>query len=146
MKIKLADISVKDLVEDYLDEGESGVTGYGGKLDIRPPYQREFIYKEDQKNAVIETITKGFPLNVMYWAVRNDGTFEVMDGQQRTLSICQYVNGDFAVNGLYFHNLQDDQQLQILNYNLMIYRCSGSDSQKLEWFKTINIGVSGISG
>jgi hypothetical protein len=66
-------------------------------------------------------------------------SYEVIDGQQRTLSICQYVNGDFSIKGLAFHNLQDDQQQQILNYKLMIYFCSGTDSEKLEWFKTINI-------
>lgn len=75
----------------------------------------------------------------MYWAVREDGHFEVIDGQQRTLSICQYVSGDFSINGLAFHNLQDDQQKQILDYKLMVYHCSGTDSEKLEWFKTINI-------
>ncbi len=45
---------------------------------------------------MIETITKGFPLNVMYWAVRDGGDFEVIDGQQRTISVCQFVEGDFA--------------------------------------------------
>ena len=75
----------------------------------------------------------------MYWAVREDGTFEIIDGQQRTISICQYVNGDFAFNFRYFHNLQPDEQEQILNYPLQVYICSGSDSEKLKWFKTINI-------
>ncbi len=70
--------------------------GYGGRLDIRPPYQREFIYKDKQRDAVVDTVTKNFPLNVMYWAVRDDGNFEVIDGQQRTISICQYVEGDFS--------------------------------------------------
>ncbi|MBR5911551.1 MAG: HNH endonuclease [Bacteroidales bacterium] len=65
--------------------------------------------------------------------------FEIIDGQQRTISICQYVNGDFAFNFRYFHNLQPDEQEQILNYELQVYICSGSDSEKLKWFKTINI-------
>src|SRR5699024_4914729 len=121
------------------DNDENGVSGYNGKLDIRPPYQREFIYKPAQRDAVIDTVSKNFPLNVMYWAVRDDGNFEVIDGQQRTISICQFVNGDFAFNGRYFHNLQKDEQEQILNYKLMVYFCSGTDSEKLEWFKTINI-------
>ena len=108
-------------------------------MDIRPPYQREFIYKDKQRDAVIDTVKKNFPLNVMYWAVREDGGFEVIDGQQRTISLCQYVNGDFAYFFKYFHNLQNDEQEQILNYKLMIYICSGTDSEKLEWFKTINI-------
>jgi hypothetical protein len=139
MKIELKEITVRDLTDDYQDNEEAGVVGYGGKLDIRPAYQREFIYKDKQRDAVVETITKDFPLNVMYWAVREDGGFEVIDGQQRTISICQYVEGDFAFKGRYFHNLQKDEQEKILDYNLMVYRCSGTDSEKLEWFKTINI-------
>lgn len=139
MNIELKQISVRELVEGYEDNSEGGVKGYGGKLNIRPPYQREFVYKDKQRDAVINTLTRDFPLNVMYWAVCADGTYEVIDGQQRTISICQYVEGDFAFNERYFHNLQSDEQEQILNYKLMIYLCSGTDSQKLEWFRTINI-------
>lgn len=139
MKIELKDITVKELSNGYKDNNENGVVGFGGKLDIRPPYQREFIYKDKQRDAVIDTTTKNFPLNVMYWAVREDGNFEVIDGQQRTISICQYVNGDFSLNGLAFHNLPKDKQEQILNYKLTVYLCSGTDSEKLEWFRTINI-------
>lgn len=139
MNIELKEITIRELANGFEDNNENGVVGYGGKLDIRPPYQREFIYKDKQRDAVIDTVTKDYPLNVMYWAVREDGAFEVIDGQQRTISICQYVNGDFAYKNLYFHNLQNDQKEQILNYKLMVYVCSGTDSEKLEWFKTINI-------
>lgn len=139
MKIELKETTVRELAEGYEDNAEGGVVGYGGKLDIRPPYQREFIYKDKQRDAVIDTITKDFPLNVMYWAVREDGNYEVIDGQQRTISVCQYVTGDFSFMFHYFHNLPNDKKEQILNYKLMIYICSGTDSEKLEWFKTINI-------
>jgi HNH endonuclease/Protein of unknown function DUF262 len=139
MKIELKGINIQQLTEGFADNAEQGVVAYGGKLDVRPPYQREFIYKDKQRDAVIDTVRKDYPLNVMYWAVRGDGHFEVIDGQQRTLSVCQYVNGDFSINGLFFHNLKDDQQKQILAYKLMIYLCSGTDSERLEWFRTINI-------
>lgn len=139
MNIELKEITVRELTNSYQDNEENGVVGYSGKLDIRPPYQREFIYKDKQREAVIDTITKSFPLNVMYWAVHEDGNFEVIDGQQRTISISQFVEGDFAYKNRYFHNLQKDEQEQILNYKLMVYLCSGTDSEKLEWFKTINI-------
>lgn len=139
MDIALKELTIRELVEGYEDNSEGGVMGYGGKLNIRPPYQREFVYKDKQRDAVINTLTRNFPLNVMYWAVCADGTYEVIDGQQRTISVCQYVEGDFAFNDRYFHNLQSDEQEQILNYKLMIYLCSGTDSQKLEWFRTINI-------
>ena len=139
MNIELKEITIQELSNGYQDNNENGVVGFGGKLDIRPPYQREFIYKDKQRDAVINTITKNFPLNVMYWAVREDGTFEVIDGQQRTISICQYIDGDFAFQNRYFHNLKADEKEKILNYTLMVYVCSGTESEKLEWFKTINI-------
>ena len=139
MKIELKEITIKELSKDFLDNQEEGVIGYGGKLDIRPPYQREFIYNDKQRNLVINTVFKNFPLNVFYWAVKKDGTFEVIDGQQRTISICQFINGDFAYEDRYFHNLQDDEQEKILNYKIMVYFCSGTDSEKLDWFRTINI-------
>lgn len=139
MKIELKEISVRNLTSGYIDNAEEGIFGYGGKLNIRPPYQREFIYNDKQRDAVINTITKKFPLNTMYWSVRKDGNFEIIDGQQRTVSICQYVNGDFSIDGLAFHNLPKDKQEQILNYSLMIYFCSGTESERLDWFRIINI-------
>jgi hypothetical protein len=139
MKITLAEITVAELAQNYKDDNEGGVFGYNGRLDIRPPYQREFVYKDDKRNAVLETAFRGFPLNVMYWATRDDGTFEVIDGQQRTISICQYVNKIFSVGGLYFQNLPSDVQQRLLDYKLTIYQCSGTDSEKLDWFRTINI-------
>lgn len=139
MKIELKEITVRELTNGYQDNEENGVVGFGGKLDIRPPYQREFIYKDKQRDAVIDTITKNFPLNVMYWAVRDNGNFEIIDGQQRTISISQYVQGEFSFENRYFHNLQEDEKNKILDYPLMIYWCSGEDSERLKWFETINI-------
>lgn len=142
MQIELQKITVRELTNGYEDNEEQGVRGYSGKLDIRPPYQREFIYDEKKRAAVITTIKKGFPLNVMYWATRDEDAevpFEVLDGQQRTISICQYVNGDFAYDFQYFHNLTESEQNEILDYELMVYVCSGNDKEKLDWFETINI-------
>jgi len=139
MKIDLHEITVAELVEGYEDRGEEGVVGYGGRLDIRPPYQREFIYGDKQREAVVDSVMNGFPLNVMYWAKRGDGSFEVMDGQQRTLSLCQFHAGDFSYWMRFFHNFTDAERERFLSYRLMIYRCEGSDEEKLKWFQTINI-------
>lgn len=139
MNITPKEITVKDLTKAYSDLGEDGVFGYGGKLNIRPPYQREFVYKDKQREAVIHTIKRGYPLNVMYWADNGNHDYEIIDGQQRTISICQYVNNEYAYEMRYFHNLTEDEKDEILNYKLMVYFCNGTDSEKLQWFKTINI-------
>lgn len=139
MKIELHRIPVRKVVVGYKDSAEEGVVAYGGKLDIRPKYQREFVYTGKQRDAVLETIKNGFPLNVMYWVKTDEGNFEVLDGQQRTISIGQYVNGDFSLNDRFFHNLTDEEQAKILDYELMIYFCEGTDKERLDWFRIINI-------
>lgn len=139
MKVELNKITVRELTKNYKDNKDGGVVGYDGKLDIRPPYQREFVYKDNQRDAVLQTVNNGFPLNVMYWALKTDGTYEIIDGQQRTISLCQYVDNDFSINGMAFHNLTKEQQNKILDYELTVYICEGSEGEKLDWFRTINI-------
>lgn len=144
MKIDLHEIKIRDVVNGYVDSAENGVVGYGGRLNIRPAFQREFIYKEKQRDEVIHTVIRNFPLNVMYWVIGDNGNYELLDGQQRTISICQYVVGDFSIkfDGMprKFENLTETEREQILNYPLMIYICEGTDKEKLDWFKIINIG------
>lgn len=139
MEIILHKITIGDLAAGYIDNAEAGVKAYGGLLDVRPPYQREFVYNDREREAVIDTVTNNYPLNVMYWSVREDGTYEIIDGQQRTISICQYVHGDFAYLFRYFGNLTPDEQRQIMDYQLFVYLCKGTDKEKLKWFQTINI-------
>jgi HNH endonuclease domain protein len=142
MTIKQIEVIVGDIARGYINNEEQGVRGYGGQLDIRPPYQREFIYNENEQQAVISTVLKGYPLNVMYWVRRSEDAecpYEVMDGQQRTLSLCEYVDGKFAYDFKNFFNQPADIQKLILDYPLTIYLCEGEPSEKLEWFKTINI-------
>jgi hypothetical protein len=143
LKVDLNKLTVREVAEGYLDNDEGGVVGYDGKLNIRPKYQREFVYDDRKREAVLQTIRKGFPLNVIYWAVNEDGTFEVLDGQQRTISFCQFVAGEFSITiddkPMAFHNLTQSQKDQILDYELMIYFCEGNDKEKLDWFETVNI-------
>ena len=139
MKIELHELTVREIAENYIDNAEEGVIGFDGRLNIRPPYQREFVYDDKKRNAVIETIRKNFPLNVMYWVKNGDDAFEVLDGQQRTISFCQYVTGVFSVNNRAFHNLTRTEQQQILDYRVMVYFCEGNDREKIDWFEIINI-------
>ncbi|AIN74113.1 DUF262 domain-containing protein [Flavobacterium psychrophilum] len=139
MKIELKEITIREVSNGYFNDNEEGVVGFGGNLNIRPKYQREFVYKDKQRDSVIETVKKNFPLNVMYWVKNEDETYEVLDGQQRTISICEYVSSSFSLNSMYFHNLTDVEKNEILDYKLMVYFCDGNDKEKLDWFKTINI-------
>lgn len=180
MKIELHEIRVRELCADYNDLSiqEEGIVGYGGRLNIRPKYQREFVYDEKQRNAVMDTVWQNFPLNVMYWVkieksdvrplcckkldnqsnsdsgltgetglTSNSDSglieYEVLDGQQRTISICSFIAGEYMMNFdgnlLGFNNMTIEQQNRILDYKLQVYICEGTDDEKLKWFQRINI-------
>ena len=148
MTIKQISVTVGEITKGYINNEEQGVRGYDGLLDIRPPYQREFIYNEKEQQAVITTVLNGYPLNIMYWVKRSDDAecpYEVMDGQQRTLSLCEYVAGKFAYDFKNFFNQPADIQKRILDYELTVYVCEGEESEKLEWFKTINIAGKALN-
>ena len=85
MEIVRKKISIRNLVENYEDNGEDGIFGFNKKLDIRPPYQREFVYDSEKRSAVIDTVIKGFPLNTMYWANKENDEFEIIDGDARRI-------------------------------------------------------------
>ena len=143
MKIELHQFTIGEVVEGYHDSDEEGVVGYGGRLNIRPKYQREFVYDPPKQMAVMDTVWKGFPLNVMYWVRNDDGTFELLDGQQRTLSICRFIAGEYMMtfDGTLrgWSNMNAEQQQRVLDYKLQIYVCEGTPSEQLDWFRIINI-------
>ena len=138
MKIDEQKITVREIFDGYIESAELGIKAYGGRLNVRPAYQREFVYKPQQRDAVINTVRHNFPLNVMYWVRNGEGGFEMLDGQQRTISICRYVNGEFSINHQTFENLTKEEREDILNYQLVIYICEGTEREKLDWFDVVN--------
>lgn len=153
MKVTPIQVPVRELVRDYqVDTSTNQVTGYGSALDIRPKYQRNFVYKPAQQEAVIDTVIHEMPLSIMYWAVTatdpdtgEPTSFEILDGQQRTLSLCAYLNGDFSYTApgtatpKSWANLSSTRQQAILDYEITVYLCQGTDDEKLAWFQRINI-------
>jgi len=141
------EITVKDICEGFVYnelEGK-GLFGLSGKLTIQPEYQRNYIYADGKKDvAVIESILKGYPLGLIYFNKITKDKFEVLDGQQRITSFGRYVTNKFAVkdeNGMeqYFNSISKDKQEKILQTQLLIYECEGTEFEIKEWFKTINI-------
>lgn len=167
MQIKLINPKVRDLLipgfkgerttepSGFTDDEANGCYAMGGKLCCRPGYQRSFVYDDEKRDKVIDTIRRGLPLNVMYWMAKptldangqpiidSNGnpevSYELMDGQQRTLSILQYCSGKYSIDHRFFHNLFQAEKDVILDYELMVYVCTGDDKERLEWFKTVNI-------
>lgn len=141
MRVVARQVPISELVNGYKDSGDTGVIGYGGKLNIRPLYQREFIYKPDQERAVIDSVMNGFPLSSIFWACdyQRPDIFEVLDGQQRILSICRYYDSKFSINDKNYFNLTKEEMNAFKSYKLSVYVCTGEPTEKIKWFERINI-------
>ena len=150
MKTELKKYTVEQLCEGFVyNELEGrGLFGLAGKLTIQPEYQRNYIYADGKRDvAVIQSLLKGYPLGLIYFNKVDDAHLEVLDGQQRITSFGRFVTGKFAIldeNGMqqYFDGLAVDQQQQILKSEILVYECTGNETEIKQWFKTINtVGV-----
>ena len=136
--------TVRELVAGFHEDLETGeVVAFGGKLVLSPPWQREYVYGRKQAQAVIETIINNAPLSNMYWTSNTDGSMECLDGRQRSQSICQFVDNQWAVkfrgNSVTFNGLPTDIKERILNYELQVYEVKGKTKSKDTWVWTQKI-------
>lgn len=145
MKTELTHYTVEQVVDGFVYnelEGK-GLFGLSGKLVIQPEFQRHYIYNDGKRDvAVIDSLLKGYPLGLIYFNVAGD-MLEVLDGQQRITSVGRFVTGKFAIklNGKEqaFSSLPKEVQEQLLASELLVYECTGTETEIKEWFKTINI-------
>ena len=126
MEIISKSVTIREFVEGYnnQDKEENGITTMNGKLNLHPSVMRGYIRQNDikWKENLIESIIMGCPIGLMYWGDNGDGTYENIDGQQRGITICDFVhnNFDIVIDGIHtpFDRLSDDIQNRILNYKL----------------------------
>ncbi len=152
IRIEHKTIEIREIIDGYKIDEHGGIRGFGGNLDIRPQYQREYIHENNLEfqKKLIDSIYNELPIGVFYWAEKQDGTYELLDGQQRIITICKYVvDRSFSIKisdaENYFFNLDDTNQKKILDYRLMIFICKGNYDDKMNWFKTINTGSERLS-
>lgn len=147
MKTTLKKYTVKEICDGFIyneTEGK-GLFGLSGKLTIQPEYQRNYIYADGKRDvAVIESLLKGYPLGLIYFNKVEGGQLEVLDGQQRITSFGRFVTNKLTIDTntnkpQKFHSIAADKQATILNSEILVYECEGTESEIKEWFETINI-------
>ena len=153
MKISPEKILIRELVDGYGKDEEGRVVGWGGKLDIRPPYQREYIHENNAefKENLIKSVYFQRPINLIYFAKTGKETYELLDGQQRILTICKYViEREFSIELegkiCYFGQLEaEENDNRIWDYSVHVHICEGEVKELMEWFRTINTGAHKLS-
>jgi len=149
--IQQQNIKVRDLIQGYINDAETGeVTAFNGRLNVRPAYQREFVWDKGsttggkKQEALIDSIMHNYPINVMYWVKigenqAGEDIYECLDGQQRIITMCKFRQNEFGMaDGTQFDGLTDNTKF--LDYDMFtIYVCEADTlEEKLAWFERIN--------
>jgi uncharacterized protein with ParB-like and HNH nuclease domain len=71
-----------------------------GRLITNPEFQRNLVWKPEQKSKFIESILLNFPLPPWYINQAVNGKYIVVDGLQRTSTLNEYLKDKFALQGL----------------------------------------------
>jgi hypothetical protein len=144
METELKQYTVAEVLDGFVyNELEAkGLFGLSGRLTIQPEFQRHYIYGGGKDVAVIDSILKGYPLGLIYFNVAGDG-LEVLDGQQRITSVGRFTTNKFAIKlagrEQTFTSLPPEARQKILDHELLVYECTGTEAEIKEWFQTINI-------
>lgn len=121
------------------------------ELDLKPPFQRNPVWVTKQKSYLIDTILNGFPIPEIYMqeTVNDTGSakYLVVDGQQRTRAVLDFINGNFSIDGkdspdyadMSFDDLSGDQKKEFFKYNFVIRLLPDvSDARLREIFQRLN--------
>lgn len=122
-----------------------------GKIIIQPEFQRNKVWKTQQKSQFIESIILNFPLPPIYLNQNKDNKFIVIDGLQRTTALDEFFNDEFALsslealpvyNGLKFSMLPESLQSKLEDKKLIIFSLKPSTPLTIiyDLFKRINTG------
>ncbi len=68
------------------------------KIKINYDYQRGDIWKSSQKIDLIKSIISSYSIGVLVLFINDDKQYEILDGQQRLLTIAQYINDKLDIS------------------------------------------------
>jgi len=121
----------KILLKDILD-----IAKYNTDVDI----QRNFIWKQHQISALIESIKSNISLGeIKVW--KNGKQWDVIDGKQRLTTIREFINGNcLGPNDDIWSNWTEQQQKDFLSQEINVAFQEGSFTEKVKSFININNG------
>lgn len=123
----------------------------GKKLNLSPEYQRNLVWDDKRKSALIESLLLRIPIPAFYLDEDRAGNKSVIDGVQRLSTIHSFLNNEFPLKSLqylsgcekkYFRDLEPKLRARIedtgLTVNILDERCP--QMVKFDVFRRVNTG------
>lgn len=126
-----------------------------GDIISQPDYQRDFVYDDIKASKLVESALMGIPIPTIYLCEEHDGTFSVIDGQQKITSFVKFLRNEFKLkrleelsnlNGKYFRDLDKTTQRILKSTSLStIILTKESEELKYEIFARLNQGAIALT-
>lgn len=127
-----------------------------GSIMIDYSYQRNFIQTHESASAYVESIFLGLIIpEIQVFEDYNTGQREIIDGQQRVLSLLKFYRNEYPLtklkeipelNGLYFNDLPNELKAVIRNFQVNIRTFTNSDDlYKYVIFERLNTGAKRLN-
>lgn len=128
MKYTIKQINLSELV-DWVRQD---------KINLQPPYQRNFIWTPKDQKLLIDSILRGYPLPNFFIYKKKDGKYDMVDGQQRATTICKFMRNEFKDSSRCLFS--DIDQERFLSYKLNITEISDLEAQESleEFYSLVN--------
>jgi hypothetical protein len=140
------EFTIEFLVKKYLEKIELD------QNDIFvPDYQREFVWDDSRQSKLIESITLGLPIPIIFVAEDKNGRLEIVDGSQRIRTLAAFLANELVLedlekltrmNGLRYDDLPVSRQRKINNtaIRMIVLSESATEEVKNDLFERINRG------
>ena len=125
-----------------------------GRLLKDPFYQRNLVWRDTHKSDFIETILMGYPFPQIFLSKgkidleKQISIASVIDGQQRTNAIEDFVDNKFYVDGRLFSDLTDQEKELFYKYEIAVIELDleHDDPKVQEIFQRINRTANALTG
>lgn len=140
------EFTIEIIVKKYLENIDSE----DNELFV-PEYQREFVWDDVRQSRLIESITLGLPIPIIFVAENTAGRLEIVDGSQRIRTLSAYLSDELTLSGLEkltemnkttFSDLPISRQRKIKNtpIRMIVLSESATEQVKNDLFERINRG------
>lgn len=140
------EFTIEFLVQKYL----KGIDTEENDIFV-PEYQRDFVWDEVRQSRLIESITLGLPIPIVFMAEDSNGRLEIVDGSQRIRTLAAYLSDELTLtrlekltelNDLKFNDLPKSRQKKIQNtpIRMIVLSESATEEVRNDLFERINRG------
>lgn len=117
---------------------------YHSRLNLNPEYQRDFVWKDEHKEKLIDSIFMGKDIGKLIFIrlpYESDSfDYEILDGKQRLKTLIDFIEDKISYKGYLFSQLSQRDKSEFLNTLIAVGETDEgfTEKDKIQYFLLVN--------